>query len=300
MPRLIDVLRRHAVGATFLFSLGPDHTGRAIRRVFRPGFLTKVRRTSVTSHYGLQTLLYGTLLPGPDIGKKCADIMRQTRDEGFETGIHSWDHVGWQDKVHSADIGWVRSQLALAQERYFEIFKAPARTHGAAGWQMSRPAMRLEAEMGFDYCTDGRTSLAHAQTHFPVVDGEVMSCPQLPTDLPTLDELIGVGNLNANNVHEHLLDLTDPMKRKLLGQNDCDHVFTLHAELEGQRFMPVFENLLLGWKAQGFQLVSTRALFESQAKSSLPYFSTGQAVVPGRSGKLLAATGPWANPAQLQ
>ena len=36
-----------ASSATFLFSLGPDHTGRAIKRVFRPGFFGKVRRTSV-------------------------------------------------------------------------------------------------------------------------------------------------------------------------------------------------------------------------------------------------------------
>ena len=35
-------MRKHGVTATFLFSLGPDHTGRAIKRVFRPGFGGKV------------------------------------------------------------------------------------------------------------------------------------------------------------------------------------------------------------------------------------------------------------------
>src|SRR5207247_9763516 len=34
VPRLADLLGRLGVPATFLFSLGPDHTGRAIRRVF--------------------------------------------------------------------------------------------------------------------------------------------------------------------------------------------------------------------------------------------------------------------------
>ena len=88
VPRLLDILQRHNARATFLFSLGPDHTGRAIKRVFRRGFLQKVSRTSVIEHYGLRTLLYGTLLPGPDIGHREADLMRFVRDAGHEVGIH--------------------------------------------------------------------------------------------------------------------------------------------------------------------------------------------------------------------
>src|SRR5258705_11812993 len=98
-PRLVEILKARKAGASFLFSLGPDHTGRAITRVFRTGFLGKVRRTSVLSHYGIKTLLYGTLLPAPDIGRECARIMRDTRDRAFEVGIHTWDHVLWQAKV---------------------------------------------------------------------------------------------------------------------------------------------------------------------------------------------------------
>ena len=69
VPRLLELLARAGASATFLFSLGPDHTGWALRRVFRPGFLSKVSRTSVLSHYGLRTLMYGVLLPAPDIGR---------------------------------------------------------------------------------------------------------------------------------------------------------------------------------------------------------------------------------------
>ena len=84
VPRLMEILNAHQAGATFLFSLGPDHTGRAVKRVFRPGFMRKVSRTSVLSHYGLKTMLYGTVLPGPDIGRECAQLMRTVRNAGFE------------------------------------------------------------------------------------------------------------------------------------------------------------------------------------------------------------------------
>ena len=83
VPRLVELFKREQVGATFLFSMGPDNTGRAIKRIFRPGFLAKVRRTSVRANYGLKTLMYGTLIPGPDIGKRAADPMRQAIAAGY-------------------------------------------------------------------------------------------------------------------------------------------------------------------------------------------------------------------------
>ena len=122
VPRLAGLLKEHGAGATFLFSLGPDHTGRAIRRAFRPGFMQKVNRTSVLSHYGWRTLLYGTALPGPDIGKRCVDVMRRVRDAGHEVGIHAWDHVKWQDGIASADEPWTRWQMSMACQRFRDVF----------------------------------------------------------------------------------------------------------------------------------------------------------------------------------
>ena len=68
VPALLRLFDRYQVRATFLFNLGPDHTGRALRRAFRSGFLSK-SRPSVVGDHGLKALLYGTLLPGPDIGR---------------------------------------------------------------------------------------------------------------------------------------------------------------------------------------------------------------------------------------
>src|SRR5262245_41065591 len=98
-PRLADLFERFGTQATFLFSLGPDNTGRAIRRVFRKGFVGKVQRTSVVKHYGIKTLLYGTLLPGPHIGRRHATLMRDIARSGFQVGIHTYDHTRWQDHV---------------------------------------------------------------------------------------------------------------------------------------------------------------------------------------------------------
>jgi len=275
VPRLVELLKKHDAGATFLFSLGPDHTGRAIKRVFRRGFVGKVSRTSVLSNYGLATLLYGTLLPGPDIGRRCAAVMRAVRDAGFEVGIHAWDHVKWQDGVGKADARWTERQMRLARERFEEIFEESPRAHGAAGWQTNLHALRLTQRLGFDYCSDTRGNCPF----IPVWRAEIVACPQLPTTLPTLDELLGTNGLTKNNVAEHMLNLTRE-------RPNAGHVYTLHAELEGQKFAPVFEAMLSGWKSQGYELVSLRTLAETLDLKNLPRNEIAIGAVAGRSGSL--------------
>ena len=84
--------------------------------------MEKVGRTSVLSHYGMRTLLYGTLLPGPDIGRRCAAILREVRDEGFEVGIHTWDHVKWQDGVAQRGRALDATADGARRERFREVF----------------------------------------------------------------------------------------------------------------------------------------------------------------------------------
>lgn len=276
VPNLLRLLDKHKTVATFLFSLGPDHTGRALKRVFRPGFLSKVSRTSVVSHYGLKTLMYGVLLPGPDIGKRCVDILRSVRAAGHEVGIHTWDHIRWQDGVEHSDNQWTEREMQLAVTRFTDIFQCPPLTHGAAGWQMNDHAVALTAQLGFDYCSDCR-----GYTPFlPSLNGRVIPCPQLPSTLPTLDELIGMDNLSEANVAEHVLQLTAHAPEQA-------PVYTLHAELEGMKLLPVFDQLLAGWRAQGYQLTTSRAVFDTLNLKSLPIHQMIRGTVPGRSGTLM-------------
>lgn len=279
VPRLIQTLRAHRAGATFLFSLGPDHTGRAIRRVFRLGFVGKVARTSVLEHYGLKTLLYGTLLPGPDIGRRCAAELRAARDAGFEVGVHCWDHVRWQDFVAPADAQWTDLELDAACARFREIFGEDARSHGAAGWQTNVHALRYLDRHAFTYASDTR---GHGPFR-PAMGGAVFACPQWPTTLPTLDELVGVDGRKPQDAAREVLALTATPRE--------DHVFTAHAELEGGKMLPAFEALLAGWAQQGYEIVALRELAAARGARDLPVHELRYGPVPGRSG-LLALQGP--------
>ena len=275
VPALLHALQRASAGATFLFSLGPDHTGRALRRVFRPGFLSKVSRTSVLGHYGLRTLMYGTLLPGPDIARRSGAQMRAVRDAGFEVGVHCYDHVAWQDYLERRDAAWTAGQMRRAVEQFERVFAAAPRVHGAAGWQMNDTALLLEEQLGFSYASDTRGN----EPFVPLIGGRRGHVPQLPTTLPTLDELIGLDGVTGENVHAVLLERTRGAARS-------SQVFTLHAELEGMKLLPVLERLLSGWRAQGHQLVSMATLCASLDVAVLPACAVRAGTVPGRSGTL--------------
>jgi peptidoglycan/xylan/chitin deacetylase (PgdA/CDA1 family) len=197
------------------------------------------------------------------------------RDLGFEVGIHCWDHVRWQDGVAGADAAWTAREMVRAANRFRTLFGEAPRVHGAAGWQMNVHALRLTQRLGFDYCSDGRGT----HPHLPIYRAEPIRCPQFPTTLPTLDELIGLDNVEEGNVAAHVLERT----RDLRGPQ----IYTLHAELEGMRLAPAFEQLILGWKAQGWTLCPLRSLFEAVEPMALPRCTVHAGTVPGRSGTLL-------------
>ena len=279
VPRLAALLGRAGAGATFYFSLGPDHTGRALKRVFRRGFLGKVRRTNVVGHYGIRTLLYGTLLPGPRIDRRAGDVMRAVRDAGFEVGVHCYDHVRWQDHVAQASSEWTAREFDRALQSFAGVFAGAAATHAAAGWQINAHVLRLEQRSGLKYASDTRGS----GPFWPSMGDVEGGCLQLPTTLPTFDELVGVDGCTEDGAADRILRLT---RVAAVAQ-----VFTLHAELEGQRLYPQFERLLGAWQDAGHPLLALRDLYGQLRGHRLPRHAVQMAAIPGRSG-LLATQGP--------
>jgi peptidoglycan/xylan/chitin deacetylase (PgdA/CDA1 family) len=246
----------------------------------------------VVEHYGLKTLMYGVMLPAPDIGATCAAELRAVADAGFECGIHTWDHVVWQDNVKQRDAAWTQAQMKKSVQRFQQIFGKPAATHGAAGWQMNPYAFAELDALGMLYASDGRAQLnddgsvqdPHIGPYRLSIGNAVQRCIQMPTTLPTLDELLGRTidgvEINLNNIAGHILQLTKQPR---------DHVFTLHAELEGQKLAPIFERLLIGWQAQGYRCGSMAEYAKTITAESLPIRPLQWGEIPGRSGELILA-----------
>jgi undecaprenyl phosphate-alpha-L-ara4FN deformylase len=292
VPRLMALFKKHGVDATFYFSVGPDHTGRAMRRVFRKGFAQKVARTSVLKHYGLKTLLYGVLLPGPDIGRKAGGVMRSVHDAGFEVGLHTYDHVRWQDYVAKATAAWTRVEFERGIEGFRRVFGFAPQSHAAAGWQINAHGLELEAEYGLRYASDTRGG----PPFLPALARGTSACPQLPTTLPTFDEVLGVDGVDEASIADAVFSLSKASAADAhaaaadVGDAPGLHVFTLHAELEGMLLLGAFESLLVKWRESGASITRMARIHEAATRRPLPTRAVVMGEVAGRSG-LLAVSG---------
>jgi undecaprenyl phosphate-alpha-L-ara4FN deformylase len=280
VPRLMSLLRKLKMDATFYFSVGPDNTGRAMRRVFRKGFAQKVARTSVLKHYGLKTLLYGVLLPGPDIGRSAGAVMRSVHDAGFEVGLHTHDHVRWQDYVATATAAWTRAEFERGLEAFERVFGFPPQSHAAAGWQINVHGLELEQEYGLRYASDTRGG----PPFFPVLARGTSSCPQLPTTLPTFDEVLGVDGVDESTIADTVF--RSSAAAAAAGPADNVQVFTLHAELEGMLLLDAFESLLVKWRDAGASITRMAKIHELAMRRPLPARAVVMGEVAGRSGLL--------------
>lgn len=273
VPALVSDCREFGVPACFLFSLGPDQTGRAISRVFRPGFFQKVSRTSVVQIYGVRTLLNGTLLPAPHIGRRNGHVLRAVRDAGFEVGIHCHNHYRWQDYVQTMSLDEIRAEFGAAREEFRRVFGGEAPSAGAAGWQSNVRSREVYDEAGLRYASDTRGAFPF----FPRIDGRVFKTIEIPSTLPTLDELMG---------RPEYPDTAIPVHYESLLRDDRPNVLTIHAELEGMGRRGLFRDLLERLCGHDVEFVRMDALANELLanRASIPVCDQVMAAIDGRSG----------------
>jgi undecaprenyl phosphate-alpha-L-ara4FN deformylase len=277
VPRLARMLEAEGVAASFFIAMGPDNSGRAVMRLLRnPGFLEKMRRTKAVQMYGWRTVLSGTLLPARAIALALPSSVRALRSAGFEVGVHGWDHVRWQDEIDALGEEEIRVELSEAFEAYRAIFREDAMSFAAPGWRISPLALKIldSLELSYHSNTRGRTPFRCR------VDGEILNTPEIPTTLPTLDEVMGRADLpDAERVLEFYL-----------AQFAADrlNVHTVHAETEGMSQLENFGKLIRALKDRGARFLRMDAVAATLRASELPVCEVVRETLLGRSGWISA------------
>jgi undecaprenyl phosphate-alpha-L-ara4FN deformylase len=277
VPRLLEILAARGVRATFFFTFGPDRSGLAARRFFTtPGFLRKMWKSRAGSLYGFPTVLYGTLLPAPVIGEKCASEIRSVAAAGHETGVHAWDHVAWHDRVDRWGAEQIRQESNLAHAAYARILGRATRAAAAAGWSANARSLAVEEERGLLYASNTRLG----SPFFPRAEGRVFRTLEIPTTLPTLDETL------AWPQHRD-----EESQRSFFRRAPrATEVHTIHAEVEGRSKAGLFEKILDDWKADGilFPTLEELAAEALTRREEIPVRELTRTTLPGRAGTVVS------------
>jgi undecaprenyl phosphate-alpha-L-ara4FN deformylase len=230
VPNLIDLLARYHIRASFFFSVGPDNMGRHLWRLIRPAFLVKMLRTGAGSLYGWDILVRGTFCSGPVIGKRCPNQIRDTAGAGHEVGLHAWDHHYWQTRLARLDQHAITAEIQRGYDLMADILGKTPDCFAAPAWRITPEALYALEQFPFRFESDCR---GHSPFR-PVVDGRRLSHVQVPTTLPTYDELIGLKCI-TETYNEYLLKMIRP---------DRLNVLTIHAEAEGISCLDLFQSFL--------------------------------------------------------
>ncbi|BDU77286.1 polysaccharide deacetylase family protein [Mesoterricola sediminis] len=271
IPALLRMLDKVGMQASFYFSLGPDSSGKALRRIFRKGFLAKQLRNKAGSYYSLKTMMYGVLLPAPVIGKRAAAEMRLAKAAGHEVAIHAWDHVQYHDLLDRKSRAWLEAWFRDAHAGFEDVFGEKARGAVSPAWRCNDHTLEIQEAYGLDYAGDCRGTRAF----YPVVRGRTLATLQVPTTLPTLDELRGLDGLTPDEVNAKVLGLV---------REDALNVYALHTEVEGGALAETFVKFLQGLKDREV-VARTHADWVPDLKAANPPAAEiGRMEIPGRSG----------------
>jgi len=274
VPVLLDMFRRHDVKASFFVPMGKDNTGRTVKRVFtRKGFLKKAGRVGVVSTYGVKTLLYGLVLPGPQIARRNITLIRKILNDGHELGIHGHDHVRWHDSIKDFDEAETRREVDRLLTVYRMVVGEDARSFAAPGWMINPFVLKVFEEKGLVYSSDTRGTYPF----YPEMGGTRFSIVQIPTTLPTLDEVVGVVSAAEKALVDHYLSLLTE------GLN----ILTVHTELEGKRWSGFLSAFLEEAARRGFtfkRLMDIAREFKDAAEGPVCMIEYGS--VPGRAGEV--------------
>lgn len=275
VPRLLERLRRLGLRATFFVTFGPERAGLALGRLRDPRFVWKALRNRALRTYGWRTILGGAILPARRVGESQGRLLREVLLEGHELGLHGYDHFGWQRRIHRMRPGEIEVAFRAGISAFEEAVGLPPAATAAPGWRTTGAALAVQDRFGFRYASDTR-----GRGPFRAQWGEmIFLIPQIPTTLPTMDELVGTRR-----------DLSGAL---VSGLRPGLNVFTAHAEIEGGWLVGEFERFLLRTLALNVPIhrLSDLAGQLSPEIETAPVARVEPGRVSGRSGWVLRQRG---------
>jgi len=262
VPNLMRLFSDFQVRASFFFPLGRDYAGRSPLATWQ-----------ARGRLGLAAMAYGTLLPAPSLQPDAARLMALARANGHEVGVLGLSPLHWLRRLAYADEAWTREQCARLWEAYLASGGVEPAALATPAWQVNPTLLSCLSAERYRYSSVTRGKLPY----LPMLQGVRSAIPEIPTTLPTVDELLCRPDVSMDNVHEYLY--AESQQVSLAG-----HVFAVSAEHEGLGRLGLMEKLLVMWKGQEGSVRALGDMLKEIDLGTLPRHQIGWGSVEGGEG----------------
>lgn len=239
VPRLLEVLRRQDIAASFFIPMGGESSVAELLR-YRGG-----ERGAMGGVKLPKAELARMVLFPKNFAEENVELLRQILSEGHTLGVHGWKHRAWTRALERIDVG---KHVLLATEKYEELFGKKPLSFAAPAFKSSRKV--LDALEGNGYRVAG--DLDGNDAFFPIVDGRKYSCCQVPVTLKQentdpLIESFSLQGASDDAVAQKICGLVD-------GKEMQGSLATLycHDFFEGVHKPHVVESVLAHVKKEGY------------------------------------------------
>ena len=244
LPKLLAMLSEHQVKASFALSLGS------------PG----------QSQGALKGLLYRYISAQQSIAEAATDNLLAIKAEGHELGIAAYDPIGWDDNASNATEHWTRQQCEKAVVAFESLFNASPVFHAATNWQLNPHLLALEEQYKLKFSSDTRGKTIF----YPQLQKVFSSCPQLPTTLPTITEVLERPEVSEANAHEFIL----AESQRIYPHGE---VFSFNAVSD---HLAILEKLIVMWKGLQWDFMTMGDLLDSNNPDTIRTHQIGWGRVP--------------------
>jgi peptidoglycan/xylan/chitin deacetylase (PgdA/CDA1 family) len=167
----------------------------------------------------------------------------------------------------------IAGEIHRAQKVFTDILGYRAISFASPGWQCTPPALAALVAEHFYYLSNTRGYAPY----FPGTGEQAWPILEIPTTLPTLDELLGLDGRTAADFNREILAALD---------NPGTQVLTVHAEMEGRVCLREFTQLLEAMQSREIEFIRLVDYAQElwQQPDSIGRAVMAPGVLPGRGG----------------
>ena len=158
-------------------------------------------------------------------------------------------------------------------DTYAEILGEQPLSFAAPGWVINSHALAFFEKHHFIYSSDTRGS----SPFYPRIDDQSFTVIQIPTTLPTVDEMVGLEADDEQSLTRYFVSLL----------TDGLNVLTVHAELEGKHWTGFLEGFIKGAFDMGYRFERLIDIASALRESgTVPTGDITYGLVRGRAGEV--------------